>query len=105
MECQVIILVGMYILLLSVDLTIGTYQSAGCSDEGCGVPCYLRPAEDDCHYTSQGDSPCDDGNGGDLLNKLWILNNTLTRLQNKLIQKGISEGKESCMGEISYVKH
>lgn len=78
-------------LLVVSDAVLGGYQSAGCSDEGCGIPCYLRPAEDDCHYTDHGDSPCDSGGGDELLDRLWVLNDTLVRLKEKLIQKGVSK--------------
>lgn len=65
------------------------YQSAGCSDEGCGIPCYLRPPEDDCHYTKS--DPCDGGGTTELDEQLRLLNNSLVRLQEKLVQKGISK--------------
>lgn len=67
----------------------GEYQSAGCSDEGCGIPCYLRPAENDCHYTKQ--DPCDGGGATELDRQLGLLNDSLVRLQEKLVQKGISK--------------
>ena len=67
----------------------GDYQSAGCSDEGCGIPCYMRPAEDNCHYTDH--DPCDGGGATELDQQLWLLNNSLVRLQEKLVQKGISK--------------
>ncbi len=86
-----ILLYVVKLLFFIPDGALGAYQSAGCSDEGCGIPCYLRPASDTCHYTDHSDSPCDDGSGDDLLNELWFLNNTFVRLQDKLIQKGISE--------------
>lgn len=87
MSAQVVL----FILLIGATIAMGAYQSAGCSDEGCGIPCYLRPAEDICHYTEHVESPCDDGGGDDLLKQLWNLNNTLVRLQEKLVQKGISK--------------
>ena len=78
--------------LLGVNLALGAYQSAGCSDEGCGIPCYnMRPAEDNCHYTDHGNSPCDAGGGDELVEQLLVLNDTLVRLEEKLIQKGISK--------------
>ena len=83
--------VDVLLLLLRSSTVLGAYQSAGCSDEGCGIPCYLRPAENSCHYTDHGSSPCDDGGGDDLLMQLSNLNSTLVRLQEKLIQKGISK--------------
>lgn len=70
----------------------GEYQSAGCSDEGCGIPCYLRPAEDDCHYTKH--DPCDGGGATELDLQLQLLNNSLVRLQEKLVQKGISKSSD-----------
>ena len=75
--------------LLSTTFVGADYQSAGCSDEGCGIPCYLRPAEDDCHYTEH--DPCDSGGATELDEQLRLLNNSLVRLQEKLIQKGISK--------------
>lgn len=78
-------------ILIVPHFGLGAYQSAGCSDEGCGIPCYLRPANDECHYTDSDDSSCSDGGGDDLLNQLWNLNDTLVRLHNKLVQKGISK--------------
>ena len=65
------------------------FLSAGCSDEGCGIPCYLRPAEDSCHYTVH--DPCDSGGATELDLQLSFLNNSLIRLQEKLIQKGVSK--------------
>ena len=82
-------------LLLDADFALGAYQSAGCSDKGCGIPCYLRPAEDDCHYTDHGGSSPWDAEGGDeLVEQLRKINNTLVRLEEKLnhlIRKGISK--------------
>lgn len=65
------------------------FQSAGCSDEGCGIPCYIKPAEDSCHY--QVSDPCDNGGATNLDHQLWVLNTSLVRLQEKLIQKGVSK--------------
>ncbi len=66
------------------------YESAGCSDQGCGIPCYLKPPDDDCHYTPH--DPCSEGGGAsDLDLQLSYLNESLVRLQEKLIQKNISE--------------
>lgn len=76
-------------IVLSATSVLGDYESAGCSDEGCGIPCYLRPAEDECHYTEH--TPCDGGGASDLEKQLWQLNNSLVRLEEKLIQKGVSE--------------
>lgn len=81
------------LVLLFANATFGAYQSAGCSDEGCGIPCYLRPAGDTCHYTRDDSASCCNGSGDYLKKELWTLNSTLIRLQNKLIQKGISEDK------------
>lgn len=82
---------GSFLLLLLAGVVHvrGEYQSAGCSDEGCGIPCYLRPAEDDCHYTEH--DACDGGGATALDQQLWLLNNSLVRLQEKLVQKGISK--------------
>ena len=80
------------LFLLAVTLSVrGKYPSTTCSDDGCGVgiPCYLRPAEDECHYTDT--DPCEGGDATALDQQLWLLNNSLVRLQEKLIQKGISE--------------
>ena len=82
--------------VLIVSRSTAEYEAAGCSDEGCGIPCYMRPVEDPCHY--QQHSPCnDDGSATDL--ELWIrnLNSSLHRLENKLIQKGVSKWK--CMNK------
>lgn len=66
------------------------FESAGCSDEGCGIPCYLKPPEDDCHYTPH--DPCNDNKEAtDLDVQLSSLNESLVRLQEKLIQKNISK--------------
>ena len=77
------------LFLLGSAYVRGEYQSAGCSDEGCGIPCYLRPPEDDCHYTKH--DSCDGGGATELDQQLWLLNNSLVRLQEKLVQKGISK--------------
>ena len=73
-----------------IGLCRAEFESAGCSDEGCGIPCYLRSAEDDCHYIKHDDS-CDGGGITELDQQLWLLNNSLVRLQEKLIQKGIGK--------------
>ena len=65
------------------------YESAGCSDEGCGIPCYLKPPGDNCHYAEH--NPCGDEGVTDLDLQLAMLNDSLVRLQEKLIQKNISE--------------
>ena len=84
------VLVSFALVFLGIAAEVrGEYQSAGCSDEGCGIPCYLRPAEDDCHYTDH--DPCDGGGATELDQQLWLLNNSLVRLQEKLVQKGISK--------------
>jgi len=79
---------GFFSLFL-LKTACGAYPSAGCSDEGCGIPCYLRPAEDECHYTEP--NQCDSAGATELDQHLWLLNNSLVRLQEKLIQKGISK--------------
>ena len=79
----------LWFLLVRDTYVRGEFQSAGCSDEGCGIPCYLKPAEDECHYTAQ--DPCSAGDASDLTMELHFLNNSLVRLQEKLIQKGISK--------------
>ena len=85
-------------LALSRDLYVhGEFQSAGCSDEGCGIPCYLRPAEDECHYSLSPPDPCNAGGATDLERDLSFLNDSLVRLQIKLIQKGVSKCQESVM--------
>jgi len=65
------------------------YVSIGCQDDGCGIPCYLKPPGDECHYTKQ--SPCSDGDASDLDLQISYLNESLVRLQEKLIQKNISK--------------
>ena len=77
--------------LLNSMYMLAEYESAGCSDEGCGIPCYMRPAEDPCHY--QKHSPCSDEGSGDLEQWVLNLNSSLHRLVNKLIQKGISKSQ------------
>lgn len=76
-------------LLLAVTKSLAEYEPAGCSDEGCGIPCYMRPVEDPCHY--QPHSPCEDGGPTDLEQLIYNLNSSLHRLENKLIQKGVSK--------------
>ena len=76
--------------MLTTTSVMGSYESAGCSDEGCGIPCYLRPAEDECHYTEH-TRPCDGGGASDLEQQLWFLNNSLVRLREKLVQKRVSK--------------
>ena len=79
--------------------TRAAYESAGCSDQGCGIPCYMRPAADNCHYKPF--SPC--GNEGydlDLENLILNLNSSLHRLENKLVQKRVSKSKPQGIGEI-----
>ena len=79
-----------YALCLLAHTCRAAYKSAGCSDEGCGIPCYMRPAADNCHYKPQ--SPCsNEGYDLDLENFILDLNSSLHRLENKLVQKSISE--------------
>ena len=80
--------VSLFMLFLCVAK--GEYQSAGCSDVGCGIPCYLRPPEDNCHYIDH--NPCgNDQPIRDVDEQLYLLNVSLVRLQEKLIQKGVSK--------------
>ena len=74
---------------LMVTCSVADYQPAGCSDEGCGIPCYMRPVEDPCHY--QKHSPCNDDGPTDIEEWVFNLNSSLHRLENKLIQKGVSK--------------
>lgn len=83
-----VLLLSLCFLATFISVT-ADFQSAGCSDEGCGIPCYMRPAEDNCHYTAH--DPCDSGGATELDLQLSHLNNSLVRLQEKLIQKGISK--------------
>lgn len=85
LTCGVIILL-MFARTLYV---VADFQSAGCSDEGCGIPCYIKPAEDTCHYKVS--DPCENGGASNLDHQLWVLNTSLVRLQEKLIQKGVSK--------------
>ena len=72
--------------------TRAAYESAGCSDQGCGIPCYMRPASDNCHYKPH--SPCsNEGYDLDLENLILNLNSSLHRLENKLVQKRVSKSK------------
>ena len=75
--------------LLITTCSRAEYEPAGCSDEGCGIPCYMRPVEDPCHY--QPHSPCNEEGSTDLEQWVHNLNSSLHRLENKLIQKGISK--------------
>ena len=78
------------LFMLSLCVAKGEYQSAGCSDVGCGIPCYLRPSEDNCHYIDH--NPCgSDQPIRDVDEQLYLLNVSLVRLQEKLIQKGVSK--------------
>ena len=71
------------VCLLVSSSTRAAYESAGCSDEGCGIPCYMRPAADSCHYKPF--SPCsNEGYDIDLENVILNLNSSLHRLENKL---------------------
>ena len=80
------------------------YKSAGCSDEGCGIPCYMRPAADDCHYKPQ--SPCsNEGYDLDLENLILDLNSSLHRLENKLVQKAISKSNHGMSMLLAIVMH
>ena len=83
------------ILTFAVCLLANTraaYESAGCSDQGCGIPCYMRPAADSCHYKPH--SPCsNEGYDLDLENLILNLNSSLHRLENKLVQKRVSKSK------------
>lgn len=90
---MMVVRVFVFLFLAEVLYVSGEYPSAGCSDEGCGIPCYLRPAENECHYTDH--SPCDGGGATELDQQLWLLNNSLVRLQKKLVQKGVSKWCEN----------
>lgn len=83
------LLVLLLSMLLSSPCSRAKYEPAGCSDEGCGIPCYMRPVEDPCHY--QPHSPCNEEGSTDLEQWLGNLNSSLHRLENKLIQKGVSK--------------
>ena len=75
-----------------LDNAGAAYESAGCSDQGCGIPCYMRPAADSCHYKPF--SPCsNEGYDIDLENLILNLNSSLHRLENKLVQKRVSKSK------------
>ena len=65
------------------------YVSIGCQDDGCGIPCYLKPPGDECHYTRQ--DPCNAGDASDLEWQISYMNESLVRLTEKLIQKNISK--------------
>ena len=82
---------SLFLLLACLWCVTGRYPSTTCSEDGCGVgiPCYLRPAEDECHYTDE--DPCEGGDATALDQQLWLLNDSLVRLQEKLIQNGISK--------------
>ena len=78
------------IICFTASGTRAAYESAGCSDQGCGIPCYMRPAADNCHYKPF--SPCsNEGYDLDLENLILNLNSSLHRLENKLVQKRVSK--------------
>ncbi len=84
--------------LLAASSTRAAYESAGCSDQGCGIPCYMRPAADSCHYKPY--SPCsNEGYDIDLENLILNLNSSLHRLENKLVQKRVSKSKQYAIGD------
>lgn len=91
MESNRILLIVFLSILLSSTCSRAKYEPAGCSDEGCGIPCYMRPVEDPCHY--QPHSPCNEEGSTDLEQWVQNLNSSLHRLENKLIQKGVSKLK------------
>ena len=77
------------------------YESAGCSDQGCGIPCYMRPAADNCHYKPH--SPCsNEGYDLDLENVILALNSSLHRLENKLVQKRVSKSRNHSSGSTPF---
>lgn len=83
------VFIALLVVLLRLRCSVAEYEPAGCSDEGCGIPCYMRPVEDPCHY--QPHSPCNEEGSTDLEQWVFNLNSSLHRLENKLIQKGVSK--------------
>ena len=59
---------------------------------GSGVPCYLHPSSDKCHYRAKPDSPtCTSAEQRQRLTEgIRQLNRTFTVLETKLISLGIS---------------
>ena len=65
-------------------------RGAGCFGGGCGIPCYLRDAEDPCHYRSGDQSGCI-GDVQGVEEKLQQLNKSLSDLEDRLVKKGVSK--------------
>ena len=76
-------------LLILLTFASSDARGAGCSSDGCGIPCYLRDAEDSCHYRTRDDSGCSSTHG--LEEQLQQMNKSLTDLQDRLVKKGISK--------------
>lgn len=79
-------------LLILLTFSSSAARGAGCSSGDCGIPCYLRDAEDSCHYRTRDDSGCSSsGDTRGLEEKLQQLNKSLSDLQDRLVKKGISK--------------
>ena len=64
-----------------------------------GVPCYLRPTGDRCHYRAKPDSPtCTSADDRRRLTEgARQLNRSIAALEQKLIRLGISKIRVLCM--------
>ena len=77
-------------LLVLLALGSGVARGAGCFGGGCGIPCYLRDADDPCHYRTGDQSGCI-GDAQGVEEKLQQLNKSLSNLEDRLVKKGVSK--------------
>ena len=79
-------------LLITLFLVTFVYGSSGIAFSDSGVPCYLHPSGDECHYRVKPGSPtCTSAEQRRrLTDGLRELNRTFTVLETKLIRLGIS---------------
>ena len=77
-------------LLVLLVFGSGVVRGAGCFGERCGIPCYLRDAEDSCHYRTRDQLECT-GDVEDVKEQLQQLNKSLSDLEDRLVKRGVSK--------------
>lgn len=86
-------LVVFAILTLAITSSINCSRSVPGALPSSGVPCYLHPSQDECHYKLKpGSITCTRASDRKQLNRgILLVNRTLASLEQQLIRLGVSE--------------
>lgn len=87
------IIVGAFVHCNALGSGFGSGLGSGIAPDHSGVPCYLQPAGDSCHYDLKpGSETCTSlADRIRLSKKILLVNRTLVSLEQQLVRLGVSK--------------